>query len=107
MDAIRRKIDYLFSRLDGDVQLSTRLKRRVLQSILEIDPASERARELLDDLEGITYPDDPVVRAMEEVEWLANNGAVHLAKEGAECIRQEWGHVPVAKAWLSSVNALW
>lgn len=107
MDSVKQKTAYLFRWLDEDFSLPIQLKKRVLQRILDIDPRCERAVQLVDVLDGMPTGSEPVTAAIEEVEYLALNGAVRLAKEGAQCIRDEWGDVPCAQAWLSTVDVLW
>lgn len=107
MDSVKQKTAYLFRWLDGDFSLPIHLKRRVLRHILDIDPLCARARQLLDALEGNEDRSEPWTEAFEEVEFLALHGAHDVAKEGIECIRDEWGDVPIAQAWLSSVDVLW
>lgn len=106
MDHSRRQVSYLFSRLDGDYPLPQELSRRVLEKILQIDPGSERAQELLDGVEGKRRGND-LAAAMEKAEDLAMSGYWELAQTAAETIGQRFGHDPVAQAWLRGISLLW
>jgi len=107
MDSVKQKTAYLFRWLDGDFSLPVHLKRRVLEHILAIDPSCGRARQLLESLNGRPASVEPLTEIIEEVEFHALHGALDVAREGIDCIRDEWGDVPFAQAWLSSVDVLW